>query len=357
MSSPSFDYLRSTTQSLTWFNATYRAGQLELAPPFQRKPVWTHPQKSLLIDTILMGYPIPEVYMQHSVKPDGEERHIVVDGQQRLRSCLEFLTGDFEIQTNGNSSWEGASFDDLADPEKTRVLSYQFVVRVLPDVPDPIIRAVFKRLNQNTVALNRQELRHATYWGRFLVTATEIAELEYWSEFGLFTPNAIRRMLDTEYVSELIILALHGVQNKKTTLDKWYRIYEQQGFEAESEVRRTFDVVLRTIENLLPDIRKTRWKKRSDFYSLFGALCRIEDDLPLSKRDIRTFGKDLVAFAESVDLNLGVISRLQADVKSSAFNKIDVIKYSRAVERAASDLANRRIRENVILELLDYDPL
>ncbi len=55
------DFLNSTQQSVAWLKNTHEAGNLMMKPPFQRNPVWTEPQKSYLIDTILNGFPIPRV--------------------------------------------------------------------------------------------------------------------------------------------------------------------------------------------------------------------------------------------------------------------------------------------------------
>src|SRR5712692_3009522 len=81
----------SRPQSISWFQDQYRTGRLELRPPFQRKPVWTDKQRSFLIESILMDIPIPEVYVQVNQADDGTERYGVVDGQQRLRTILQFV--------------------------------------------------------------------------------------------------------------------------------------------------------------------------------------------------------------------------------------------------------------------------
>ena len=59
------NYLNTTTYNISWFKKASDAGELEMSPPFQRNPVWTDRQKSFLIDSILNGYPIPEIYMSN----------------------------------------------------------------------------------------------------------------------------------------------------------------------------------------------------------------------------------------------------------------------------------------------------
>ena len=79
------NFLHTTHRTVWWFRKTFLDAELELHAPFQRNLVWTDIQKAYLLDTILNGYPIPELYMQDVTNEEGDERHIVVDGQQRIR--------------------------------------------------------------------------------------------------------------------------------------------------------------------------------------------------------------------------------------------------------------------------------
>src|SRR5947209_14067410 len=81
----------SQPQSISWFRQHYIDGRLELRPPFQRKPVWTDKQRCALIESILMDIPVPEVYVQATQSADGTDEFGVVDGQQRLRTILQFI--------------------------------------------------------------------------------------------------------------------------------------------------------------------------------------------------------------------------------------------------------------------------
>lgn len=100
-------FLNTTTQTIVWFKKKNESGELQMKPPFQRNPVWTHPQKSYLIDSILNGFPVPEIYMQEYVDETGSEKHIIIDGQQRIRTCLEFIEGNFEIKADESPTWGG----------------------------------------------------------------------------------------------------------------------------------------------------------------------------------------------------------------------------------------------------------
>jgi len=336
-------FLNTTTHTVAWFAKRHRDKELELKAPFQRNPVWAAKQKAYLIDTILRGFPVPELYMQEYTDASGNDHHVVVDGQQRLRACLEFLEGKLAMDPEDSPDFADMSFDDLSDNQKQQIYGYKFVIRVLPEMPEPDLSAMFKRLNRNVVSLNPQELRHATYWGEFLKSAEDLASDERWSSLGIFTPNDVRRMLDVEFISELAIAYLHGLQNKKASLDEWYQAYERE-FPRRSDVESAIKNTLGEISAVIPEIQRTRWKKKSDFYTLFLFLARHANLMPFSRDGRAQIRQCLLEFGTAVDSFL-------ADPESPGIREV-VKKYAMAVERAASDLANRRERENQIAAIL-----
>jgi hypothetical protein len=209
-------------------------------------------------------------------------------------------------------------------------------------MPDEEIRAVFTRLNRNVMALTAQELRHATYWGDFIQGVEAVAEDAYWSTTGVFTPNDVRRMLDVEFIGELAVAWLHGLQNKKDSLDDWYAAYEE-GFESRGEMESLFRIVMGELSQLLPDIARTRWSKKSDFYTLFLVLARNGASLPLSREGRSVSRAMLIAFGHDVD-------RLTADPEADVSGEVK--RYAAAVGRAASDLNQRKIRDGIVDALL-----
>jgi DNA-binding NarL/FixJ family response regulator len=163
---------------------------------------------------------------------------------------------------------------------------------------------------------------------------------------AVFSPNDVRRMIDIEFISEISISYLHGLQNKKDTLDDWYEAYEAE-YEEKFRVETVFNTVLGELVAVILDIERTRWRKKSDFYTLFLCLAEFSDSLPLDKlgreqlrRVLLQFGSDVDKFIRDPVANEGV-----AD---------EVKNYTAAVERAASDLASRRQRrENLFAVVKD----
>jgi hypothetical protein len=341
------NFLDSTHRTITWLKQTHDAGNLELKPPFQRKPVWADSQKSYLIDTVLHGYPIPELYLQDEVDDRGREKHIVVDGQQRVRACLEFLEGKFAMDGTDSPAWADMKFDDMSSDDKKKIYGYKFVVRNIPVLEEEALRGIFKRLNRNVVALTAQELRHATYWGHFIKLMEKIADFEYWEGSGIFTANNIRRMADVEFISELAVAVLHGLQNKKVNLDNTYKLYERE-FEAASRVEDIFNKTLGELSQIIPTIKDTRWRKKSDFYTLFLVFASRGQQLPLTQEKRTKASVLLLEFGERVNMAV----TLRTDPKQRRKLPKEVIKYAEAVERSASDLGSRKTRSGAVEKVL-----
>ncbi|WP_406692878.1 DUF262 domain-containing protein [Saccharopolyspora sp. ID03-671] len=305
-----------------------------MKPPFQRNPVWQERQKAYLIDSIIRGYPVPELYLQTLVNNRGEEKHFVVDGQQRIRACLEFIAGEFAL--DDKSDYEGYRFDDLPELLQQQIFTYKFVVRTLPPLDYTEIREIFGRLNRNNVALNKQELRHATYWGEFISTMVDLAKHPFWVSSGLFTANDFRRMLDVEYVSEIAAASVFGPQNKKANLDSYYADFENE-FPDKNQVTRTFSFVLDELDQLLEWPTKLRWSRKVDFYSLFLVLANRISELPFDRTERDSICGRLDEFSRSVDRILKATD--EGVDKEPAAAKA----YARGV-RNSSDLSSRRLR-------------
>jgi hypothetical protein len=143
-------------------------------------------------------------------------------------------------------------------------------------------------------------------------------------------------MIDIEYVSELSVGFLHGLQNKKESLDKWYEAYEKE-FPDRRRMEKAFNSTLSEIIDVLPEINKTRWRKKSDFYTLFLLMAEYSSKFPLASDKRKRLRDALMKFSSDVD------AYLRSPGSNSATSK-SIKDYSAAVERAASDLARRKAR-------------
>lgn len=344
------NFLNTSHQTITWFGEQNRNKKLILRPPYQRRPVWNDEAKSFLIDSILRGYPVPEIYVQS--KTDQETIWEVVDGQQRLRAILEFLDDDLSINFDvqkitplyslHDTPWFNKKFSELHPDEQRRFRRYKLIVRDLEDVEDEEVRHLFHRLNQSNVVLNAQELRYSLHQGGLLQAVEELIDEDAWDHFRVFTKLQRRRMLDSEFISELITGYLHWPQNKKDNLDHYYRIYSSD-FPFAQEVKARFHEALVTLQKIFPEPKfgGSRWYKKSDFYTLFLSIAR--GKIKLSEVSPEEVRERLIRFGELVERS------------PNPSEPATVAAYRDAVSRAATDRGRRVRREEALVAFLKGD--
>lgn len=135
---------------------------------FQRADVWGTRQKCELIESVLMGLPLPIFYFNQNKMG----QLIVVDGRQRLTALFEYMNDKFALsKLNILSELDGKKFDDLTPIQQSMIEDYQIQAHViLPPTPERIKFDIFDRVNRAGTKLNKQEIRNALYQGK----ATEL---------------------------------------------------------------------------------------------------------------------------------------------------------------------------------------
>lgn len=93
---PVFELVKVTKKDFSIYELfrKYQKGQLTLEVDFQRKSVWDNKQKCELIESILMGLPLPIFYL----KQQNNSTYVVVDGKQRLSTLFDFLQNKFQLK-------------------------------------------------------------------------------------------------------------------------------------------------------------------------------------------------------------------------------------------------------------------
>jgi hypothetical protein len=168
-------------------------------------------------------------------------------------------------------AWGGKTFDKLNETERNEITTYSFSTEIFRGITDEKVLEIFARLNTYSVPLNQQELRNGRYFGRFKQCAYSLAyeHLEFWRRQGIFAERAIARMLEVEFTSELVIAELDGMQDKKKSIDDFYKNYDEK-FEQEDQIRRRFRSVIDTISESFEDyLQDTEFHRAPLFYTLF----------------------------------------------------------------------------------------
>lgn len=308
-------------------------------PDFQRRSVWTNPDKIAFIETILEGYPFPEIYIaSNSVDViSGDATEMLVDGQQRVGTIEAYFKGDKPFKTKALKKiprWE-----DLGREQKEKFLNYEVAVRNLGLLDEPLIREIFKRMNRTSYNLNDMERYNAVYLGKMKKFSERVAGLPFFARHKMFSPNDIRRMKDISYVASLTATILSTYFNRDEEIEDYLSNYNEE-FSSELDVGGRFSAAFDYIESLDFDEGSRAWRK-VDFYTLF-----VEVDRQLSKKS----NKPEVQSAASALKKLFSEVDSYRDLRDPA---LAVTRYVQASLRNTSDRGQRMERGAVVQSILE----
>jgi Protein of unknown function DUF262 len=192
--------------------------------------IWPPSAKSYFIDTLLLGFPIPKIYIYQSTDlKNRQTTKEIVDGQQRSETIFSFCNDEFSI--SGNSDFSGKKFSNLEEENQTILLDYQLGIDIFVSATPDEIRQTFKRMNSYTVPLNPQEKRYAEYQGKFKWFITDLSNkyAETLKKIGVFTEKQLIRMDDSELLSDVIMTLYQGIERfSDPKLDAFYKKYEDE---------------------------------------------------------------------------------------------------------------------------------
>ncbi len=160
-------------------------GDIIYLPEFQRHYVWSMTQASKFIESLLLGLPVPGIFL--SKVPESNKMEII-DGQQRLRTLEYFYSGEFKGSifklTGITSQYEGKTYKTLA-PEDRQVLDDAIIHTTIirqdePKNDDSSIYYIFERLNTGGTLLRPQEIRACVYHGGLNKFLSELETDKSW---------------------------------------------------------------------------------------------------------------------------------------------------------------------------------
>ncbi len=137
---------------------------IKLDADFQRDEVWNLKQKIELVESVLMGLPLPIFYFNR----DEDGVLIVVDGRQRLGALFDFMNDkyalkDLKVLSNDFEK----KFSELDQIYQSKIEDYQLLAyEIMPETPESVIFNIFDRVNRGGTKLNKQEIRNALYQGK-----------------------------------------------------------------------------------------------------------------------------------------------------------------------------------------------
>ena len=271
---------------------------IDIAPDYQRHFVWDSTRQSQLIESILLGIPVPSLFMATNKDSTWE----VIDGLQRLTTIINFVGSDAVIHKMNPeckklkisgldklTSINGLTFEQLPQSLRLMFMTRPIRVTVLNDRSDFGIRYdLFERLNTGGITLHPQEIRNCVFLGRFNDFIKELAESP---DFRSSVKTTKNKALTGSY-EELVLkffsyyqdrnIFVHGV---KSFLNDYMK-KKSKSFKDEKELREVFDNTFNFLKENLPEGIVRGARKNSTPLVLFEAISVGVADALLEKKQI-----------------------------------------------------------------------
>ena len=179
-------------------------GSITFDNAIQRGYVWDIKRKSLLIESMIIGYPIPAFY----AKRDESKVFDMLDGKQRSEAICGFLNGEYAL-TGVAEEYEGKYFNDLPEEVQDDIISYSLTVYYFEDITDEEVNEMFYRLN-NGKPLTAIELTR--------VKTKSFEKIKQLAAHPIFT-DALKESQINRYTNEdIVIKALIMLNVEKPSL-------------------------------------------------------------------------------------------------------------------------------------------
>lgn len=280
-------YLKLSIEEMNEENEMEILQGIVLSPDYQRKYRSSIKEESSIIESLLIGIPIPEVFLVISGKNDAQIRH-VMDGQHRLNAIYRYINNRFPLKNMeilGNDPlYENKRFSELEKKDKIKILGSHLSILEFESFEDPEIEIeLFKRYNRNTKPLEIQEIEMATYF----------------SETSKYISQFINHLISDNEKNEEGIFRIEGSKEEKL-----YRIY---------------------------NITKSRNDKQKSHQEICIIFSVIEDGLQENVRDGVTASKKFLEnkskkYKENKNENLDILSQ-----KFDGFNNF-LLKIAESIE-------------------------
>ncbi len=239
--------------------------ELILQPEFQREFVWTPVHMEKFIQTILDGFPFPEIYIsQKGINLSTlATQNVIVDGQQRLTTIKRYIDG------NWNFEKDIPKFKDLEGQAKTDFLNYDVTVRDLKDASPETIIEIFKRINSTNFTLTAIEINKAIYNGEFISCAKAILEIikKKNIDIDVFSESELTRMADLHFI--LLVLSTieeGGYFMRDNEVEKYIAKFNSSYHNYEKNLKLLSKTMIDILTSDLPD--DSIWFRKSNFFTI-----------------------------------------------------------------------------------------
>jgi hypothetical protein len=230
-------------------------------PELQRKYVWDKVEASRFIESVLLGLPVPSIFLAQS----GSQK-LIVDGYQRIMTVYDYIHGIFSTDNKVfklansdkiNARWRNKAFSELSTDDQRKIRSTTIHAIIFeqkqPENDDTSLYQVFERINTSGRTLTPQEIRNCVYQGSFNTMLFELNENEHWRKlFGTKQPDS--RMRDIEYILRFFVMKTDDVLKSsskqislKKSLNKFMDAHKNDDKESICNYKNEFEMAIELI--------------------------------------------------------------------------------------------------------------
>ncbi len=265
-------------------------GEITVNKAYQRSSsVWPPAARSFLIETILLGYPIPKLYM--SMVTDLKTRKTrkeIVDGQQRTTAIQDYYKNRFKLSKRAEpDEAAGKTFDELDEGLQQKFISYKLTADQFIGATPEDIREMFRRINSYTVPLNGEERRHAEFQGDFKWFIYQLSKKydQALQNAGVFGEKALARMQDTKLFSEIAHAMMEGIRTTSSNILRALYAKHDEEFTDEKTYRKRISAGIDALIEL-DDLHNGPLMRPYHVYALVLALIHARTSLEKLELDV-----------------------------------------------------------------------
>lgn len=167
-------------------------------PQYQRNYVWQVKNKTLFLESIFLGLPIP--FMFFADCDNGKQE--IIDGAQRMQTLVEFHNNQLQLSgLKKLTKLNGFYFKDLSNAQQRKFLNKTLRIIVLEeDTPVAARQDLFYRINTTGIKANDSEVRRGSYPGAFTDFIDECSKNETFIELCPMSEDRVKRHERFEFV-------------------------------------------------------------------------------------------------------------------------------------------------------------
>ncbi|MCP2728142.1 DUF262 domain-containing protein [Limnofasciculus baicalensis] len=237
-------------------------------PDYQREMAWDEDRQSKFIESVMLGLPIPYIFVADISESTDSSRLEIIDGTQRIRTLDRFINNELKLNNLEKlETLNGFTFKDLPPPRQRRFKRTTIrMIQLTDEADEEVRRDLFERINTGSVELNEMEKRRGSKPGKFLDLIEEVSQDEKFRDLCSFTKTEIDKRDPQEFVLRFFAF-LNNYKNYSGRkvhefLDEYLEEQNKSTLLNIEEMRNEFYLMLEFVKKYFPDAlhiyRKTK---------------------------------------------------------------------------------------------------